>query len=297
MLRFGDFVKVLVLLLTPAFICPIAVCQGLSSSSAQHNSTSSPAKTATLLWSDEFNGPDGGQPDTKKWDLVENDSGYGNRELEYYTKRPVNLHLKKGQLIFVARNETFQGPDGQTRSYTSARIESRRRFEVQYGRIEARMMLPKGQGLWPAFWMLGSNFDSVHWPTCGEIDIMENVGYEPSTIHGSLHGPGYSGANPLTGVYTLPDQGRFSDGFHIFAIEWEPREIRFYVDGHLFETQKAESLQAGKQWVFDHPFYIVLNLAVGGYWPGNPDATTVFPAKMLVDYVRVYKLSDQAAVD
>lgn len=248
---------------------------------------------AVLVWHDEFNGPDGSLPSTDKWDAVVNDSGYGNRELEYYTDRPANLQMRDGHLVLTARKEPFTGPDGQTRDYTSARIETRGKFNVQYGRIEARIKLPAGQGLWPAFWLLGQNFSSLGWPECGEIDIMENVGFEPFAVHGSLHGPGYSGANPLTGVTTLANHEPFSHDFHVFAIEWEPGQIRFYVDGRLFETQRKQDLAPGRQWVFDHPFFIVLNLAVGGYWPGNPDATTKFPARMLVDYVRVYKLPPQ----
>jgi beta-glucanase (GH16 family) len=143
--------------------------------------------------------------------------------------------------------------------------------------------------------LLGSDFSHLGWPACGEIDIMENIGSEPSKVHGSLHGPGYSGGHPLSGVFTLPDQTRFGDDYHVFAIEWEPRAIRFYVDGTLYETQTPDNVPAGERWVFDHPFYLVLNVAVGGYWPGNPDATTKFPESMLVDYVRVYRLGDERA--
>ncbi len=295
MLRFKYCVEGLAVWVTAALFLPAGVCQSLGTTHTPQKSAKAATASGTLIWSDEFNGPDGSMPDPKKWAVVENDSGYGNQELEYYTKRPANLHEEDGHLIITARKEAFTGRDGQTRAYTSARIESQGRFEAQYGRIEARIKLPKGKGLWPAFWLLGSDFKSMGWPACGEIDIMENVGIEPSTVHGSLHGPGYSGANPLTGSYTLPHQAHFSDGFHVFAIEWEPKQIRFYVDGQLFETQKAESLPAGKAWAFDHPFYIVLNQAVGGYWPGNPDATTVFPSSMQVDYVRVYHLEKPQA--
>jgi beta-glucanase (GH16 family) len=243
-----------------------------------------------LIWSDEFDRSNGSLPDPSKWVAISNDSGFGNRELEYYTPRPRNIHEQNGNLVITARRETYSGPDGASRTYTSARIESRGRFELKYGRIEARIKLPRGQGIWPAFWMLGSNFHSIGWPDCGEVDIMENIGSEPSRVHGSLHGPGYSGGNPLTGNFTLPNHARFSDGFHVFAIEWEPQTIRFYVDNVLYETQSADRLPPGKQWAFDHPFYLVLNVAVGGYWPGDPDVTTRFPASMLVDYVRVYQL-------
>jgi beta-glucanase (GH16 family) len=258
-------------------------------------SAGSPGSRRTLVWSDEFNGPDGSIPDPAKWVVVKNGSGYGNNESEYYTRRPVNVHEQNGSLVITARREPYAGPDGMARQYTSGRIESRGRFELQYGRIEARIKLPKGQGIWPAFWMLGSDYGRIGWPACGEIDIMENVGFEPSKVHGSLHGPGYSGKNPLSGAYTLPNRQRFSDGYHVFAIEWEPRQIRFYVDDVLYETQTPGNLPSGKRWAFDHPFYIVLDLAVGGYWPGQPDATTRFPMSMLVDYVHVYQLEKESA--
>jgi len=244
----------------------------------------------TLIWGDEFNGPSGSMPDPKKWIVVNDGSGYGNRELEYYTDRPVNLHEENGNLVIAARKEDYSGKDG-AHSYTSGRIESQGRFELKYGRVEARIKVPEGQGIWPAFWMLGNDFNSIGWPACGEIDIMENVGFEPNKVHGSLHGPGYSGSNPLTGIFTLPDNQRFSDSFHVFAVEWDAKSIRFYVDNHLYENQTVDSLPANKRWAFDHPFFIVLNLAVGGYWPGNPDATTPFPAIMQVDYVRVYRIN------
>ncbi|MDR3724659.1 MAG: glycoside hydrolase family 16 protein [Terracidiphilus sp.] len=247
------------------------------------------AAPAKLVWADEFNGTEGSGPDTAKWTAIEDGSGFGNNELEYYTPRAVNAHVEKGKLLLTARKETYTGKNGD-KSYSSGRIESRGKFELQYGRVEARLKLPKGQGIWPAFWMLGSDYATTGWPACGEIDIMENIGAEPDKVHGSLHGPGYSGGNPLGGVYTLPDGARFSDDFHVFALEWEPKEIRFYVDGKLYETQKAADLPTGKRWVFDHPFFIVLNVAVGGFWPGAPDATTIFPQTMAVDYVRVYKL-------
>ncbi|MGB8535859.1 MAG: glycoside hydrolase family 16 protein [Acidobacteriaceae bacterium] len=243
-----------------------------------------------LVWKDEFDGPDGSMPDPGKWSIVRQGSGFGNQELEYYTDLPANSHIEGGMLVITARKENFKGADGIVRDYTSARLETAGRFQQKYGRFEARIKLPKGQGIWPAFWLLGDDFSAAGWPACGEIDIMENVGFEPGKIHGTLHGPGYSGSNALTAAYTLPDHEAMSDGFHLFAVEWEPETIRFYVDDDLFETQTADSVPGSKRWAFDHPFYILLNLAVGGAWPGNPDAATPFPATMLVDYVRVYAL-------
>ena len=158
------------------------------------------------------------------------------------------------------------------------------------------MKLPYGQGIWPAFWMLGDNIGTAGWPTCGEIDIMENIGREPSVLYGTLHGPGYSGGNGINATYTLPSGRKFSDDFHTFAVEWEPNVMRFYVDGLLYKRRTPADLPPGTPWVFDHPFFIILNVAVGGFWPGNPDATTVFPQQLQVDYVRVYQRSTSSNV-
>ena len=173
--------------------------------------------------------------------------------------------------------------------YTSARLITKRKFEQRFGRFEARLKLPAGQGLWPAFWMLGADIDAVGWPACGEIDIMENIGREPGTVHGTLHGPGYSGAQGVGAPYALPAGQRFADSFHTFAVEWEPQAIRWYVDGRLYQTRAPDDLPAGSRWVFDRPFFLLLNVAVGGNWPGAPDTSTTFPQAMLVDYVRVYR--------
>jgi beta-glucanase (GH16 family) len=243
-----------------------------------------------LTWSDEFDGRDGSEPDPAKWIAESGGSGWGNGELEYYTSRRQNIRQENGNLVIEAIKEEFKGPDGVLRDYTSARLKTAGRFSQRYGRFEARIQIPSGQGVWPAFWMLGDDVSRTGWPGCGEIDIMENVGSEPATIHGSLHGPGYSGANPLTTAYAL-SRGQFTDGFHTFAVEWEPQVIRFYVDGKLYGSKTPADIPTGKRWVFDHPFFIVLNLAVGGTMPGNPDRTTILPQRMLVDYVRVYARS------
>jgi beta-glucanase (GH16 family) len=243
----------------------------------------------TLVWSDEFDGPTGSAVDSSKWSFDIGGKGWGNNELETYTSRPANSHLEGGRLAIKVLKETFTGPDKITRNYTSARLLTKNKFSQAYGRFEARIKIPFGQGIWPAFWMLGDNINTAGWPACGEIDIMENIGREPSIIHGTFHGPGYSGANGVGAAYALSNGQKFADDFHTFAVEWEPNVMRFYVDGLLYETRTPSDLPAGKSWVFDHPFFIILNVAVGGNWPGNPDATTVFPQQMLVDYVRVYQ--------
>jgi len=246
------------------------------------------AQTYTLRWADEFDGAAGSSPNSAKWNFDIGGNGWGNSELETYTSRTDNAFLDgNGNLIIKVIQERFRGPDGIRRDYTSARLLTRGKFTQRYGRLEARLKVPFGQGIWPAFWMLGANIDSAGWPTCGEVDIMEQVGREPSTNHGTLHGPGYSGGAGLTGIYTLPNGQKFADDFHTFAIEWEPAAIKFYVDGNLYQT-KTPADAAGKQWVYDHAFFIILNVAVGGSFPGNPDATTTFPQTMTVDYVRVY---------
>ena len=250
----------------------------------------------SLLWSDEFEGPNGSPVDSSKWSFDLGGNGWGNNELETYTSRPANSDLEGGALVIKALKETFTGSDGISRNYTSARLLTRNKFTQAYGRFEARIKIPYGQGIWPAFWMLGDNISTAGWPNCGEIDIMENIGKEPSIVHGTFHGPGYSGGNGIGAAYTLSNGQKFSDDFHTFAVEWEPNVVRFYVDGLLYRTQTPADLPAGKSWVFDHPFFIILNVAVGGGWPGNPDSTTVFPQKMLVDYVRVYQRSTPSSV-
>lgn len=244
-----------------------------------------------LVWHDEFEGRSGSAIDAAKWSFDIGGGGWGNDELQSYTSRIDNAELQGGALVIRARKETLAGPDNVTRSYTSARLLTKTKFAQAYGRFEARIKLPFGQGIWPAFWMLGNDFETAGWPSCGEIDIMENIGKEPSIVHGTLHGPGYSGANGLTATYALPKSRKFSDGYHTFAVEWEPDQIRFSVDGHHYKTQTPADLPPGKAWVFNHPFFLILNVAVGGQFPGNPDQTTSFPQSMRVDYVRVYERS------
>jgi beta-glucanase (GH16 family) len=244
-------------------------------------------KDWVLTWSDEFNAPNGSPPDPAQWLVETSGNGSANNELQYYTTRRENLRHQDGNLVIEARRENYVSPSGVTREYTSARLNTSVHFTQKYGRFEARIQIPFGQGMWPAFWLLGDDISAVGWPRCGEIDIMENVGREPDKVHGTLHGPGYFGDDGISSVYTNPS-GRVADAFHIYALEWEPNAIRFYMDGQLYATKTPADLPPHAPWVYDHPFFIILNLAVGGKWPGNPDTSTVFPQRMLVDYVRVY---------
>ena len=250
--------------------------------------TAAEAAIGGLTWSDEFDGPAGSAPNGSKWKYDVGGGGWGNNEQQYYTTSTSNASLNgAGQLVITARRENpanYQCHYG-TCQYTSARLLTADRFTQTYGRFESRMKLPRGQGIWPAFWMLGADIGSNPWPGSGEIDIMENIGREPNQVHGTIHGPGYSGAEGIGAGYSIG--APFADAFHTFAVEWEPNVIRWYVDGNLYQTRTPADL-GGDRWVFDHPFFMLLNLAVGGYWPGYPDGTTQFPQTLTVDYVRVY---------
>ena len=247
-----------------------------------------------LVWNDEFSQANGSSPDSSKWGYDIGGGGYGNNELESYTSRTNNARVEGGNLVIEARQENYTGPDQILRNYTSARMLTRGKWSWTYGRIEARIKIPKGQGIWPAFWMLGTNIDAgVNWPNCGEIDIMENIGKttEQAKVYGTIHGPqsggDYNGGAGVGGNYTLP-VGVLADDYHVFAVEWTTNQFKWYVDTNLYFTATPASLPGGGTWVFTNPQYLILNVAVGGNWPGNPDGTTVFPQQMLVDYVRVY---------
>jgi beta-glucanase (GH16 family) len=268
-------------------------CLMLSSTAYLILGTPAPGASAAiggLTWSDEFNAAAGTPPNSSRWRYDLGGAGWGNNELQYYTNRTQNAaHDGAGNMVITARREN---PSGfgcwyGTCQYTSARLLTAATFTQAYGRFESRMKIPRGQGIWPAFWMLGDNIGSVGWPQSGEIDIMENIGSETNRVHGTLHGPGYSGANPVTASYVKPGGGAFADAFHTFTVDWEPGVITWYVDGVQYSRKTTADIR-GNQWVFDHPFFMILNLAVGGNWPGSPNASTVFPQTLTVDYVRVY---------
>ena len=237
-----------------------------------------------LTWSDEFNGLAEELPDTSKWNfnVGTGSGGWGNQELQYYTDRSKNASMDgEGNLVITAYRESYAGSP-----FTSARINTQGLFEQKYGRFEARLKTPYGPGLWPAFWMLGSTITTEPWPQCGEIDIMELRGQQPNIINGTLHGPGYSGGNPISQSYAMPDN-RFDTDYHLFAVEWDEEKIDFFVDDYLY--QRIESDDVSGEWVYDNPFFIILNVAVGGNYVGFPTEQTPFPQKMIIDYVRVYQ--------
>lgn len=239
------------------------------------------ARFTELTLSEEFDTD--GQPNPSIWgyEIGTGENGWGNQELQYYTDRSDNVTVQNGVLLITAREESFEGS-----AYTSARLITKDKFEQRYGRFEARIRLPYGQGIWPAFWMLGADIDENPWPGAGEIDIMEYRGQEPTVLIGSMHGPGYSAGEAISKEFELTND-RFDTGFHIFGIEWGPEYVNFYVDDVLYNQITPEDVPG--PWVFNKPFYILMNVAVGGTFVGSPDDETVFPQTMLVDYVRVYK--------
>jgi beta-glucanase (GH16 family) len=274
----------------------LAACGGSTTASSTSGSSGGSTVTKeTLVWSDEFNGATGpSAPNPQNWTYDTGGGGWGNKELETYCaygsstapcdpKNPNAYVGTDGYLHIVAQNPS-------SGVYTSARLKSEGLQSFQYGRIEASIKMPEGQGMWPAFWMLGDDINSDPWPACGEMDIMESIGSTPSTNYGSIHGTGFTGTQIGTS-YTLANHAKFGDGFHTFGILWSPKLIQFYVDSpsNVYATYTPSSLPQGAVWPFDDgKFFFILNVAVGGDWPGSPNGTTVFPQEMLVDYVRVY---------
>ncbi len=265
---------------------------GLIVMSCNTDETQTVATFDNLVLEQEFNTD--GVIDRTIWNFdigdgaAEGIPGWGNNELQYYTDRTDNATVENGFLLITAKQESFNGSQ-----FTSARLQTQNKFQQLYGRFEARIRLPFGQGMWPAFWLLGDDSDGTVWPQLGEIDIMENVGDEPTQIFGTIHGPGYSGAESISKNFTL-ENSRVDTEFHVYGIEWGPNYINYYIDDVLYNQitpQDVEEETNGEgEWVFnDRPFYIILNLAVGGNLPGPPNSETEFPQTMIVDYVRVYQ--------
>lgn len=234
----------------------------------------------TLAWSDEFSGS---SISTTNWDFENgNNNGWGNHELENYTDRINNAFVSQGKLIIEARQENFNG-----NNYTSARMITKGKQSFKFGRIDIRAKLPKGKGIWPALWMLGDNIDAAGWPACGEIDIMELLGHETNKMYGTLHWGATPAAHASKGSsYTLPTGG-FDDKFHVFSMVWMQDTIKLLVDDQPYFT--LNSIDVGGNYPFNDKFFFIFNIAVGGDWPGAPDANTTFPQRMFVDYVRVFQ--------
>ncbi len=239
----------------------------------------------TLAWADEFNGT---SLNTTDWSFENGDGcpgncGWGNNELEYYTERPENLFFQDGKMIIEARKENYAAG----KPYTSSKILTRGKKVFKFGRIDIRAKLPKGKGIWPAFWMLPQSNVFGGWPKSGELDIMEMIGHQPATTYGTLHfGPG-PGSTQLGGNYTLPS-GIFNDQFHVFSVEWKLNEIKWLIDGVVYSTHTSAEFGANN-YPFNEDFFLIVNMAVGGNWPGNPDATTYLPQWLILDYIRVYQ--------
>ena len=248
-----------------------------------------------LVWKDEFNGE---KVNEDNWTYEVGNGhkqgipGWGNAELQYYTDGE-NAKIEDGKLVITAREEQKSDSYGNY-DYTSTRMITKNKFSQAYGKFEIRAKMPEGQGIWPAIWILGADIAEVGWPTCGEIDIMEYLGDQPSKVHGTVHGP-VSGGAGIGSTYQLPDGQKFSEEFHTFKMEWDEDEVEFYVDDTLFHVVNKDEV-GDKEWVYDHPHFLILNLAVGGHWPGNPDETTEFPQTMEIDYIRVYEDTDPADI-
>jgi beta-glucanase (GH16 family) len=271
----------------------------IGGAAAQPAIAAGPPPGYKLVWKDEFNREPGMPPDPAVWTHETGASGWGNNELQNYVVDDAHSHVVADPAATDKRALQILVTSPSAGHYESARLITGRKLSVQYGYVEARIRLPAGQGIWPAFWMLGEDLFDRHvgWPECGEIDIMENIGKDPwlGKNRSSLHGPGYSGGASLHADFDLPAGAAFRDRYHLFAMLWTKDAITFSVDGKAFSTQRPADA-AGKPWVFDRPFFLIANVAVGGSFPGSPDATTRFPQEMRIDYIRVYQKPGTGAI-
>jgi beta-glucanase (GH16 family) len=237
----------------------------------------------TLVWGDEFQGSVVNESDWT-FEIGNGNGGWGNNELQYYKSENTSIELGE-YMVIEAKEEPTNGLN-----YSSSRLVTKNKKEFQYGRIDIRAALPQGQGLWPALWMLGANIDQASWPACGEIDIMELVGNSPNQVHATVHYGSTFGNHQYHGGSTLtPNGGKFADNFHVFSLVWEENLLQFLVDDQLYYEVDPSDMQGGQPYPFNQDFFLVFNVAVGGNWPGNPDGSTVFPQRMVVDYIRVFQ--------
>ena len=277
------------LVLAATALAATAIASACASGAPQQAGVAAAPTSTSLVWSDEFE-----TIDTGNWSFETGGHGWGNQELQHYTygrNAFIQYDPMAGSRVLVI--EARRGaPAGATCwygacQYSSSRMVTRGKQAFRHGRMEARIRLPQTQGIWPAFWMLGADFEQVGWPHSGEIDIMEHVGSEPTLTHGALHGPGYSGNTPIAGTHDL--RQRVDAAYHVYAVEWDAAGIRWFVDDVQFYAVTRAQVEARGPWVFDQPFFLLLNVAVGGSWPGSPDAGSTFPQRMYVDWVRVHQ--------
>lgn len=271
-------------------VLTVALTAALAAATTTTHAAAAP-QALTLTWADDFDGPAGNAPDSSKWTNNVGGDGWGNKELQYYTPGNHNTALDgEGNLVITARAEN---PEGSSCWYgpckfSSGRLTTQGKFDQAYGRFEARMKLPTGKGMWPAFWTMGNDFKGVNdgWPQCGEIDVMEYIGDEPNTVYGTLHGPGYFDKDGVGGQTNSGSP--LSADFHTYAVDWSPNSVTWSLDGVDYVTKTPSDLPPGKEWVFNHNFFMLLNFAVGGTMSGNPDNDSQLPQQMIVDYVHVY---------
>lgn len=279
--------------LLPFLLLGAALLANAGSALASTPVTAGSAGTAQytrLVWSDEFTGSAGTAPNVHKWVHDVGAFGWTDNELQTYTASPANASLDgRGDLAIIVRRQTATGPDRLTRNYTSAKLETQGLFSARYGTFVARMQLPAGAGLWPAFWMVGDNYATVGWPASGEIDAMEAVGQNPFAVSGTIHGPSLSSPTGYALGHTFRSATALTGGFHVYGVTWNPTSISWTVDGRVYGTTTTAGLLAGWGWPFTQPFHLILNLALGGTWTGPPNAATPFPSSLLVDWVRVYQ--------
>jgi beta-glucanase (GH16 family) len=280
-------------MLTFATLLAGALLAGCASDTRSGNHAAQAGTTVTEgpgpLWSDEFDGRAGAAPDPAKW-TAELGGEWGDNELQQYTDRPENVQQDgKGHLVITADEETYAGPDGVTRDYTSARLTTYEKFDFRYGRVEARIRVPRGKGLVSGFWGLGADIHEVGWPESGEFDVVEVLGEKPRVAHGSLHGPGI-GEHGWAQTAEYEADEPLSHNLHVYAVTWTPERFAFSIDGHVYSTRTADGLPGGARWTFeDRDFHLLLTLSVGGPWAGAPDESTPWPARMLVDWIRVWR--------
>lgn len=270
------------------YLKPLLICLCLLSITAcsEESNQTGPNDEYMLVWEDQF---EDANLDTRNWSYQLGTgsqyglNGWGNNELQYYTDRKENVFLENGFLVIEARKEAYEGME-----YTSGRIRTSGKKDYTYGKFEMRAKLPETQGIWPAFWLLPTDNEYGGWPASGEIDIMELLGHQPDTVYGTIHfGDDFPNRKSVTGKYWL-DTSTFADDFHTYTVEWEPDTLTWFIDGQQFHQVTRQAI-APENWPFDKRFHLILNVAVGGNWPGYPDESTRLPQRMIVDYIKVYQ--------